>query len=155
VSLDHHEEPGDVASAAPEDDAIEQLAREHIASGGTSRSWAEEMEREMEMPLEPQGEYMQTGYLNPTPAPSPPAPWYPPQPPTSDHLPPQTHHTPPLNWYTPQPSRYTPRRPRFRPHTHPPPTRRDRFENRTGHVTAVYRNRHHTPVSSNNNGPPR
>jgi hypothetical protein len=134
---------------------IKQLAHEHVDSGRTSSSWAEDMEREMGMPMEPQGEYLQAGYLDQTPAPSPPAPWYPPQPPALDHLPPQIHHTPPLNWYNPQQTRYAPRRPRFRPHTRPPPMRRDQFKNQMGHVTATRPARNREHIRSNEDGPRR
>jgi hypothetical protein len=113
------------------------------------------MEREVEITLELQGEYIQANYPNPTPAPPPPAPWYPPQPPTSDQLPPQTHHTPPLNWYTPQPSRYTPRRPRFRPPTRPPRARRVPFENQPGHVTATRRDGFRATTRAVPDGSPR
>jgi hypothetical protein len=43
---------GGIASPTFEHNVIEQLACEHITSGRMSRSWAEEMEREMEILLE-------------------------------------------------------------------------------------------------------
>jgi hypothetical protein len=71
------------ANIEPDHDMmIKQLANELIASGGTGRSWAEEMENEMRSTL--QGEYMAPSY----PAPPSPTPWYPPPPPTSDYAPP-------------------------------------------------------------------
>ena len=107
------------------------------------------------MALEPQGEYIQDGYLDPTPAPPPPAPWYPPHPPTSDHLPPQTHYLPPHRWYNPQEAKYTPRRAPYRPRTRPTPRRAPRFETRRGHVTATRPARSRGPAGSNHDGPPR
>jgi hypothetical protein len=86
---------------------IEQLTHKLFTSGNTDASWAEEME--MEMALEPQGEYIQAGYLDPTPAPPPPAPWYPPQSPTLDYPPPQTHYLPPHQWYKPPDTHHQPR----------------------------------------------
>jgi len=149
-----HELECGTTSAEPGLHAIGRLtlAQELELLGQGCGDWATEVNEELG--IRSLGEYVQTTY-SPAPAPPPPAPWYPPQPPTSDYPPPQTHYAPTLNWYNPQRSRYTPRRPHFRPHTRPPPTRHDRFENRTGHVTAVYRNQHRAPTRSNQTGPPR
>jgi hypothetical protein len=94
------------ASAEPEPNTIGQptQAQELGLLGHGCRDWAAEMEEEMA--LEPQGEYLQAGYLDPTPAPPPPAPWYPPQPPTLDYPPPQTHYLPPHMWYNPPDTQY-------------------------------------------------
>src|ERR1700691_4789053 len=134
ASYEHHGEL-DPQTEPDRNDTIGQLAYELGVPREAHLDWAEETDRVLGYTV--QGEYLQTNY--PAPAPSPPAPWYPPQPPTSDYPPPQTQYLPPHQRYSRQEAYYTPRRPRFHPHTRSPPTQRDRFENRTGHVTAVYR----------------
>jgi hypothetical protein len=121
VLLDHHEEPGNTASATPGDDVIGQRARELEAQPGAHKDWAEDAEEEIGYKL--QGEYMQCGYL--TPAPPPPT-WYPPQPPSWHH----TRHLPPHRWYNPQEPEYTPQRAQYHPRTCPTPRRAPRFETR-------------------------
>jgi len=135
VSLSHQEESsGDNASQLPKHDTIGQLAHELDAQREGRRDWAREME--MELKGTTQGEYIQAGYMDPTPAPPPPAPWSPSQPPTSDYPPPRTCYGPPHTYYQP-------RRTHSHPHSRPPHTGHDTSETRTGHVTATRPVRNH------------
>jgi hypothetical protein len=127
VLSNHHEEPASTANAEPRDDTIGRLAHELGVPREAYEDWADETNRLLGYTA--QGEYMETGYLDPTPAPSPPAPWYPPQPPTSDHPPPKTHYRAPYTRYGPLRTYYRPRRTRYCPQTRSPYTQRDTFEN--------------------------
>ena len=100
------------ASPMPEHDAIGQLAHELETPKKAHGDWAEEVERDLGYST--QGEYKPTSYSQ-QPAPSPPAPWYLPQPPTSDYAPPRTHYLPPHRRYSRPETPYTPRRLRFHP----------------------------------------
>jgi hypothetical protein len=77
------------------------LVQELKLLGQGCGGWAEEMD--MGMALELQGEYMQAGYLDSTPAPSPPAPWYQPHP---QHLTTHLPGAPPCAHYRPPPCTY-------------------------------------------------
>jgi hypothetical protein len=150
ASYEHHGEL-DPQTEPDRNDTIGQLAYELGVPREANLDWAEETDRALGHTV--QGEYLQTNY--PAPAPSPPAPWYPPQPPTSDYPPPRTHCLPPHQQYSRQEPHYTPRRPRFHPRTHPHPKRRPRFENRTSHVTATRRARFRTTTRVERDGSPR
>jgi hypothetical protein len=98
---------------------IEQLAREHIASGDRSWSWAEEVE--MGVDWTPQGEYRPASY-SPPPAPPSPTCWVPPSPPTPVCRPPKAQFPPHHGWYNPSRTQDQPQCTPFRPHPFPTPS---------------------------------
>ena len=70
VSLSHQEESGgDNTSQLPKRDMIGQLVHELDAQQEGHEDWAREME--MELKGTTHGEYIQAGYMDPTPAPPP------------------------------------------------------------------------------------
>ena len=109
--FEYHEHKGGTSAKPNHDTMIKQLTCELFTSGSTSGNWAENME--MEIGLEPQGEYIAPNY-SPTPVPPSPAPLHLPHAPTSLSVP-CAPYRPPYSWYDPPCTCYMLQHPPFCP----------------------------------------